>query len=174
MYNPMKILKVIGVAVSLSLLVYIMVCFFTKGDYTISRNVTINTSLEKAFEEVILFENWTRWSPWQETDNTIVNTYFGTPGEPGSGMSWTSKKSGNGKQIVTAVEPGKLIKSEVFFEDYSPLYAQFEFEEKEGAVSVTWSASGHQNFWGRPLTGLMEYFIGNDYERGLQNLKKLL
>lgn len=162
------LLKVLLILVAL----YLIVALFAPGDYRVERSQTIEASPEIVYDQIAYFENWEKWSPWEEKDSTLVNTLTGEDGTVGATQSWTGdpELSGKGKMTMTALEPGQMILYDLTFEDMNMTsHGGFIIKDTAEKTSVTWYDEGDIPFLFRPIAMFydMDAMIGADFERGL-------
>ena len=118
------------------------------------------------------------WSAWAASDPAGTTYVFEGP-ETGVGqtMHWSSEHPnvGSGTQEVVSIDPGRSIETRLDFG---------EMGRAEAALTVITNGKGSEVVWGfttdlgmNPIArwfGLMfDTWVGNDYEKGLENLKAL-
>ncbi len=144
-------------------------------DFAVERSIEINASPEAVFDEVNSLRKWDAWSPWIARDSSIENTYSGPELGVGATVTWTSEKSGDGKQTITLSERPTRIETTLDFGDMGQPNAHWTFEPSGEGVRVTWALTGSTS---GPLGGyfarMMDDWVGTDYEDGLARLKKVL
>ena len=120
---------------------------------------------------------WERWSPWQEIDPNMTQTYSGAETGVGQQMDWEGdKNAGSGRMTLVGDEPERV---DIDIEFIKPFKAKnrstFELAEIDGATHVTWNMTGKQGIFMKALFAVMrmEKSIGADFERGLAKLKSV-
>lgn len=173
----MKFLKILGGALLVLFLIGGAAVAFGPKKYDVNRSLVVNASLAKTYNLVQNYNNWTVWSPWQQKDPAVKNTYTGNPGQVGHSMTWVGdkEKSGEGTMIFTKVDSYKkldyLLCFKVPFEDTSKGY--FSFEPVDSLhTKVTWNMNGEVSAMMRVFTIVsnMDKMIGPDFEQGLKNI----
>lgn len=173
----MKILKIVlYILLGLGAML-VLLGLFGKKDYHIERSLEIDAPKELIYEQVRFFNNFSTWSPWAHLDPNMKASISGTDGDVGAVYQWSGNDDvGVGKQTITALQPGRIDIEVSFtepFESTSPTY--FIFEETGNNTRVTWAFDMRVAF---PWNGLamftdMDAGVGKDYERGLENLKRV-
>ena len=170
-------LKVICLLVVLAI-VAILVFALTKPDtFLVERTTTINASPEKVASLINDFHRWNDWSPWAKLDPDMKTTYSGPASGVGSVYEWEgNSKVGKGRMEILSVQPEKTsIKLDFLkpFEGHN--IADFVLEpEGSSATRVTWVMYGPLTFIPGKLMSVftsMDSMIGDDFQRGLANLK---
>ncbi len=141
----------------------------------LTRSTVIDAPLERVRSLIEDPHAWESWSPWQELDPAMQQTYSGAERGVGAKMVWAgNKKAGEGRMTVVTVEDNLV---EVDIEFIKPWAAQnrshFKLQPTEGGTAVAWSMSGEQNLMMKVMFKVfnMQKRIGADFERGLARLK---
>ena len=104
-----------------------------------------------------------------------MNTYTGPEAGVGATVTWTSEKSGDGKQTITRIARPTRIETALDFGDMGQPNAHCLFEPSGEGARVTWGLTGTTS---GPLGGyfaqMMDGWIGADYEDGLSRLKEVV
>ncbi|HEY3390750.1 MAG TPA: SRPBCC family protein [Prolixibacteraceae bacterium] len=177
----MKILKFLLIGVVAILALILVIALFTKKEYGVVREVTINKPKSVVFEYVKFLKNQENFSVWANKDPAMKKDYRGTDGTVGFVSSWESKMKdvGKGEQEIKKIIEGERIDYELrFFEPYASTDQAFiTFEGiSDTQTKVKWGFSGRMKY---PmnlflLTMDMEGMIGKDFQDGLNNLKAIL
>lgn len=163
----------------IGLIVVLAALGFALPDKThIERQTVINASPETVFALVSDFNQWSKWSPWDDYDPDMINTVTGSG--VGQKMSWQSKKTGNGSQAITALDPPSRMTTHLEFDGMGVADAVIALEPVAEGTRVTWSFDSNARagvaLWMQPLATYMGLFmdqmLGPDYEKGLASLKK--
>jgi uncharacterized protein YndB with AHSA1/START domain len=157
--------------------ILVVVGFLLPSSAHVERDIVINAPPEAIFPMVVNLKENNEWSPWNEQDPDMKQTYTGTDGEVGSKVEWESEhpKVGSGTQEVTAVEPNKRVDTHLGFGDHGTADAYFTFEPGDGGTKVTWGFDSDlgNNPIGRYFGLVMDGMIGPMYEKGLEKIKEL-
>jgi len=177
----MKALKIILYSIGGLALLYVILGLVGPKNYRVERSMVVNGSSDLVWNEIANFRNWPKWSPWEEKDPTVKNTYEGTDGTVGSIMKWEGDKdkTGTGQMVFSAMEPNKKIDYDlsfiVPFESASKGYFAFEPAENN-TTKITWVDEGDFSFGVRPMMLFMnmDKMMGPDFERGLFKIDSLV
>ncbi|MFH6998909.1 SRPBCC family protein [Flavobacterium sp. FlaQc-57] len=177
----MGIIKKILVVLILILAIVLIAAYFMPKNYAIEREITINKPVDTVFNYVKYLKNQNQFSVWANIDPKMKSTYKGTDGTVGSISAWESdvKEVGVGEQEITKITEGKRIEFALRFK--KPM------DDTAVGFMSTESVSGNQTKvkWG--ISGVIPYpmnimlpmmkmdqMIGNDLQKGLENLKDKL
>jgi carbon monoxide dehydrogenase subunit G len=170
-------LKWIGGLAVIAIVVVLILAAMKPSTFVVERSVTINATPEKITALINDFHNWNEWSPWAKLDPTMKTTYSGAPSGVGSVYEWEgNSKVGKGRMEMRVVQPSKTsIKLDFLkpFEGHNT--ADFVLQpEGSTATRVTWVMYGPLTFIPGKLMSVftsMDNMIGDDFQRGLANLK---
>ncbi len=154
---------------------------FTKKEYTIEREATINKPKFFVFNYIKQLKNQDNYSVWAKYDPNMKKEYKGVDGTVGFVAAWDSenKKAGKGEQEITNVVEGEKIDTNLHFikpfEGRCSAYMTTN-ATSENQTAVKWCFNGKMKY---PMNIMllfmnMEKAIGNDLTNGLSNLKTLL
>jgi len=151
---------------------------FLPRNVMVSRSVVIDAPPAIVWSYVSDLRRFNDWSAWARIDPEGTEYVFEGP-EIGVGqiMRWSSahENVGSGTQEVTAIDPGRSIETSLDFGEMGTAEANLTLTPNNGSTEVTW---GFRTDLGiNPVArwfGLFfDRWVGNDYEKGLANLKKL-
>lgn len=174
----MKALKVIlYILLGIVLLIGILTAI-APTDMRSERSIVIKAPKEVVWNNIVMFSNQHKWSPWDKRDPNIKITLEGVDGTVGAVNKWVGNDSvGSGEQTMKKIEPMSLIESELhFIEPWESIAnAFFHVSDTDGGVKVSWGFEGDM---ARPFNIMalfmdMDKSIGGDFEQGLANLKAL-
>lgn len=169
--------KLIGGLAVVAIAAILILAAMKPSTFIVERSVTINATPEKIAPLIDDFHNWNQWSPWAKMDPDMKTTYSGPPTGVGSVYEWEgNSKVGKGRMEMRVVNPLKTsIKLDFLkpFEGHNT--ADFVLEpEGNSATRVTWVMYGPLTFIPGKLMSVfttMDTIIGDDFQRGLANLK---
>lgn len=170
----MKILKILGLAILVILILGSVVGIFLPAKVHVERSIVIETEASMPFELVNDFKKWDIWSPWHKMDTAMVKTYGDPSAGKGGFYSWESNHSQVGKGSMKILE--SINNERIDFElNFSGAIANSSmiFETQGENTKVTWSFDGDAgwNLIGRYFNLLMDPWLGGDFENGLKDLK---
>lgn len=177
----MKILKKILFVILGIIILALVVALFTKKDYAVEREVTINKPTQEVFDFIKFVKNQDQYSVWNNIDPAMKKSYTGTDGTVGFIYAWDSANShaGKGEQEIVNIAEGEKIEMKLRFKE--PMQAEdnaYMITEPLGAdkTKVKWGFTGKMA-WPMNLMLLcmnMEEMIGKDLQGGLDKLKTIL
>ena len=169
-------LKLIGGLAVAAIAVILILAATKPSTFIVERSVTINATPEKIAPLINDFHNWDTWSPWAKMDPAMKTTYSGAPSGVGSIYEWErNSKVGKGRMELTSIQPTKTsIKLDFLkpFEGHNK--ADFVLMPEGSATRITWVIYGPLTFIPGKLISVfttMDSMIGDDFQRGLANLK---
>ncbi len=152
--------------------------FVLPQTYRVERSIVIHAPAAAIFPRVANLREWKDWTVWHERDPEIRNTYSPEQLVVGAWSAWQSKKEGDGKATVTALQAPHRAVYRLEFPDFGTVSTgTFQLvAEGAGATRVVWSDEGDLGF--NPLNrwfGLfLDGMVGPDFEAGLAKLKRTI
>ena len=168
------------VAITLVILIgAILIYASTRPDsFRIERSITIQSTPEKIFPLINDFHQWESWSPWEGIDPQITRIYSGAQEAKGAIYDWSGNKNiGRGRMEITeSVPPSRITIKQYFITPFEAHNAvDFVLTPQGNTTLVTQAMYGPSPFISK-LMGLffsMEKMVGEKYEEGLTNLKRM-
>ncbi|MDA0836297.1 MAG: SRPBCC family protein [Planctomycetota bacterium] len=159
-------------------LLFVIIGLFLPGESRVFRTIVIKAEPTRVMPHITSFKNWLAWMPWnEEMDPTIEVKREGPESGVGAIHTWTSKKSGNGKLKIVAVEGNTSMGYHCWFDgSATPSLGSFDLEANEEGTKVAWSFTvpwGHNPFM-RYIGLLMSGMLEKDFDRGLAKLKQVV
>src|SRR5665648_1132211 len=113
----MNILKFVLIGIISLIVLLLIVALFTKKEYGVIREVTINKPKLVVFYYVKLLKNQENFSVWANKDPQMKKDYRGSDGTVGFVSAWDSKMKdvGKGEQETKKVTDGERIDYELRF-----------------------------------------------------------
>jgi len=128
------------------------------------------------FAHINDFHEWAKWSPWEKMDTDLKKTFSGPRAGVGSVYSWVGKKTGEGTMTIQEVSPQRTaIQLELTKPMAATNLAEFIATPAGNGVTLSWVMSGRNTAMGKVfgMVMSMDKMIGNDFERGLADLKAI-
>lgn len=177
----MGIIKKILIALILIIAIVLIAAYIMPKNYAVEREITINKPADSVFNYVRSLKNQNEFSVWANIDPKMKSTYSGTDGAVGSKSAWESdvKEVGVGEQEITKITEGKRIDFALRFkkpmEDTAVGYMSTE-SITENQTKVKWGINGVIPYPMNIMLPMMKMdnMIGNDLQKGLENLKSTL
>jgi uncharacterized protein YndB with AHSA1/START domain len=170
------VLSVLGVFALL-----LVLALFVRKAYSVNRVIAIARPAEEVFEYVKYLKNQDNFSKWASMDENMKKSYKGTDGLVGFVSAWESKNKnvGKGEQEITRIVEGIRIEYEIRFikpiAGIAHAYLTTEMVSNSETI-VRWGFDSSMKY---PMNLMllfmnMDKMIGNDFEIGLNKLKKIL
>ena len=177
----MKLLKRLFYWLVFLVLLALFVALFLPTDFKVERSAMVNQPRDTVFNYVKYLKNQEIYGVWWKADPKMKKEYTGTDGQPGFIATWSSKIKdvGAGQQKILALEQGKRIDLELqFFEPFESTNKSFISTQQieTNTTRVSWGISGQMPYPSNLMTLFMdmEEMLGQDLEKGLKNLKRVL
>ena len=157
----------------------VLVMAATKPDnFRMQRSLTINAPADVIYGHIDDFHKWREWSPWEQLDPDLKRSYSGEAHGVGAVYDWESTgKAGQGRMTIReAAASHRLLINLDFVKPFPATNsAEFLLQPQGGSTVVTWAMFGPSPFMSKLMSTVMNMddLIGKDFERGLQNLKRL-
>jgi uncharacterized membrane protein len=177
----MKIIKNMAIIIAIIIAIPLLIALFTAKDVSVVREITINRPQHEVYDYAKYLKNQDNFSKWSKMDPDMHKEYKGTDGEVGFVSFWKSENPevGSGEQEILAIQEGKRIDYALrFFKPFKSndkAYMEFEpLNEKE--TLVRWGYEGHMAYPKNAMLLVMdmEKMVGDDFQTGLENLKRIL
>jgi len=175
----MIFIKRLLVILILFISIVLIAAYFMPKEYSVEREITINKPADSIFKYVRSLKNQNEFSVWANRDPKIRITYKGTDGAVGAVSSWKSnvKEVGVGEQEITKITENRRLDFALRFkkpmEDTAVGFMSTE-PVSENQTIVKWGISGVIPYPTNIMLPMlkMDQMIGNDLQKGLENLKE--
>jgi hypothetical protein len=179
--TPMSILLTIISIVAAIIVLILIIALFTKNEYAIEQDETINQPSEKVFNYIKFLRNQDYYSKWVMMDPNARKGYTGTDGTAGFIAWWDSddKNVGKGQQEIKKITDAKQMDLEIRFEkpfkSVAPAYIATD-RISDSSTRVRWGFSGKMNY---PMNAMLLFvnipeMLKKDLKISLTNLKNIL
>ena len=173
-------MKIFLLVILVLAIILIALYLIAPKSYRVVRQVVIDKPNEVVFAYIRSLKAQNDWSVWSQMDPNVVNTYTGIDGQVGFVSAWEGNKAvGKGEQEIMKITEGSRVELELRF--VKPFKSQAQVYIATSAISlnqteVEWGMTGTMPF---PMNlfllfSNMDKSIGNDFEKGLSNLKDIL
>lgn len=158
-------------------LLILIIALFTKKDYTIEREISINQPDSVVYDYLRFFKNHRNFNAWFLKDPNMKISSKNIDGEIGYVFSYEGNKDlGSGEQELIGLQKNKKVDIELrFLKPFkSTSKTPFEMEAVGNSqAKVKWTMKGKMNY---PLNFALLFFnmdslLGNDVQKSLENLK---
>ena len=172
----MRVLLYAVATLAVLLVVFLIVASRQPDTFRIERAAMVAAPPATMFAQVDDLHNWRNWSPWQEVDPNMTQTYMGPRSGAGASMAWSgNRKAGQGRMTVVESHPSDLVRIRLEFVKpfASSSESEFTFLRGSDQTLVTWVMTGQNNlmFKSMHMVMNMDKMLGGDFERGLAKLK---
>jgi len=144
--------------------------------YTVQRRRTMAAPADRIFLLVSNFQQWTRWSPWEELDPKLERAYSGAESGVGATYAWSgNRKAGAGSMEITDLATPTALGLRLSF--LKPFKAEnridFDLRPEGDGTRVTWRLTGDATGVTKAFArfGMFDRWVGKDFEKGLARLR---
>ena len=174
---------ILGIIIAFAgiIVLILLIALFLKKDYSVGKEVVINKSKKIVFEYLKLLKNQNKFSVWGSMDPNMKTDFKGTDGTEGFVSAWDSdvKNVGKGEQEILKIVDGERLDYEIRFikpfKSTSWAYITTSLLPDDKTL-VHWGFTGEMKYPSNIMLLFMnmEKMVGNDLDKGLQNLKIIL
>jgi hypothetical protein len=176
----LEIIVIIAAVIAIAIVIVLILASTKPATFSIRRSAVMQAPAEAVFPLINNFQQWAKWSPWENKDPAMKRDYSGAESGNGAVYAWDGNKNvGSGRmEILDASSPSKItIKLDFFkpFEGHNTAEFTFVPERDASATNVIWVMQGPSSFVSKVMQVFMDLdkMIGKDFEAGLANLKTL-
>jgi hypothetical protein len=177
----MNILIGILVALAIIVVLLLLIGFFLRNGYSVSRDIIIKKPKDMVFAYLKILKNQNKFSFWGSMDPEMRTEFKGTDGTEGFVSAWDSdvKNVGKGEQEILKIVEGERIDYEIrFLKPFKSTSWAFITTSSinENQTRVHWAFDGKMKYPSNLMLLFlnMEKIVGNDLSKGLGNLKAIL
>lgn len=171
----LKTIALATVALTAGVLLYAA----TRPDsFRVERSTRIEAPADNIFPLVNDLRVWNGWSPYDAKDPAMQRTFSGPASGPGAVYAWSGNRDvGQGRmEILAATPPSQATIQLDFIQPFQARNtAEFTLRPEGTGTKVTWALHGPSPYISK-LMGLvfnLDHMVGNDFEVGLANLKRV-
>lgn len=171
--TPVRIAGIVLGGVAAIILGVLAIGFILPSEWSVERTALIAAPPEEIFPHLEAAGAWTAWTPSPETGVEL----FGPATGEGSGRRWDDPGYGQGEFVIRELVPPREIRYEVQVEGGAiRIDGHLRLEPLREGTYVVWQERG--DFGWNPLlgflTGRMDELQGDQLERSLRNLKRVV
>ncbi len=158
------------------IVIILIVASAMPSKYNIEKNIIVQKPVTTVMKYVGDLNVYSTWNPWQQMEKDAKKTITGTPLTQGHAYAWEGKKIGKGLLTLSSTDERHIHFNLEFLKPWKSnakdnwLFEQWGNDE----TKVTWQNSGELPW---PVARLLGPSIiknlNHQFEKGLQNLKKL-
>jgi uncharacterized protein YndB with AHSA1/START domain len=167
-----KFLKVFAVL----LLLFVVGGLLLDNEFEVKREVVIDAPVEVVHAYVNDLEQWQKWSPWQQLDQTVVTTVGDITQGVGASQTWTDQNGGGSLKLTHASVTEGIQYDLKFAGDDTVFISKMAYDVQGSKTKVSWSMSGKMQpiIIGNYFAQLMDTLVGDSFALGLNNLKQVV
>lgn len=161
------------------IVILVAVASFQSDEMKVTRSAVIPATPDAIYAVVNDFSKWMSWSPWTGLDPEMKHRLEGPTQGVGAKFHWEGNmECGAGTSNLTASKLNEFVHMRI--DMTSPMEGstevQFTFVPEGAGTKVTWAMQGKKPFIGKIMGLFMdcEKMCGNDFEKGLANLAKVV
>ena len=171
----MGILKYIALLFLLFLLGSSVYIATQSAKYNVTRSKVIKNPRTVVFTYLNDYRNWETFVEWIKDDKSIKINYPELTIGAGASCTWTSDKS-NGNLTTFSITENERI-AQKMIRNKEEAIISWKLKDTVGGTKVTWSGKGKLDFKSKVIAffnGGINSYIGDSYEKSLENLNKTL
>jgi len=177
----MNILMIILTVIAILIALLLILALFTKKEYTIEREITINKPKQEVFNFIKYLKNQDNYNKWVMMDLNAKKQNKGTDGTVGFVSAWDSenKRVGKGEEEIKKITEGERIDLEIRF--IKPFEGKADTHMTtvpvaQNQTKIKWDFSSGMKY---PMNIMLLFMdipgmLGKDLETSLTNLKSVL
>lgn len=170
-----QVIKLVGIGVLAATLVVAIGGLLLPSEYTVQREVIIQTTPERIHEFANDLETWPQWTPWFKDDPSLQVTLGTVTRGVGANQQWEAKKGG-GELTITRSDPNWGVAYNMNLSKGRPQsHCTMRYERMADSTRVVMEVNGDMgwNLMGRYFNLLMDPMVGPLFDDGLTKLKMI-
>ena len=176
----LEIVAIVAGVLAVAIAVVLIRASMKPDSFTVRRSAMMQAPAERIFPLINDFQQWTKWSPWENRDPAMKRSFGGPESGKGAVYAWDGNRNvGSGRMEILDASPSSkiVIKLDFLkpFEAHNTAEFTFAPERDASATSVIWVMHGRSSFMSKVMQVFMNFdaMIGRDFEAGLANLKRI-
>lgn len=153
--------------------------FFLPDRLLVERSIELKQTPAEVFPLLNGFQHYNEWSPWH--DESMQYLHSGPERGRGAVLEWQSAHRGEGRLEIIESVAWEKITTRMDFTDSGEVFSRFLFQRSNAGTTLRWQyevdLSSIDNplyrYAGRYLALMMDDWIAEDYDRGLQRIQQL-
>jgi uncharacterized protein YndB with AHSA1/START domain len=139
----LEIIAIVAIVIAVAIVAVLVLASAKPDSFTVQRSAVMQAPAERIFPLINDFQQWAKWSPWENRDPAMTRNFSGAARGKGAVYAWDGNKNvGSGRmEILDASEPSKItIKLDFFkpFEGHNTAEFTFAPERDASATNVIW------------------------------------
>ncbi|MEO0385285.1 MAG: SRPBCC family protein [Pseudomonadota bacterium] len=142
---------------------------------TVERSAVIEATPDAIYPLLTSSAGFQTFNPYKDADPNLQITFDGPAEGIGAAFAF-SGKDGQGTQTITHLEPNSSVTMQIDLGSMGQPVQTFTLEPVNGGTRVIWSVESQfgLNPIGRVFGLFLDSMLGETYERGLQNLSRVI
>ncbi len=174
----LEVIVVIAVVLAIVIAIVLILAATKPDSFSVERAIDIGAPADRVFPLINDFHQWVSWSPWENKDPALKRSYEGPASGKGAVYGWEGNKNvGSGRmEILESQAPSKILIKLDFLKPFEAHNtAEFTMLPQGAGTRLVWVMRGPAPFISKLMQVFMNFdrMIGQDFETGLANLKKL-
>jgi polyketide cyclase/dehydrase/lipid transport protein len=174
----MKVFKRVLLGLVTIVAILAVISLFLPKDVAVERSITMRGGASDVFPYVNNLKKFQEWSPWAVFEPDLELTFSGPEDGVGAKAAWDSDNPnvGTGSQEIIESRQDEYVKVALDFGDEGEGMSYFRILSEENRTRVVWGFQidvGY-NPIARYMGLMMDTWIGNIYQDGLERLKLLI
>lgn len=176
----LEIIAIVAGVLAIAIAAVLILASMKPDSFTVRRSAVMQAPAERIFPWINDFQQWTKWSPWENRDPAMKRSFGGPESGKGAIYAWDGNRNvGSGRMEILDASPSSkiVIKLDFLkpFEAHNTAEFTFAPERDASATNVIWVMQGPSSFMSKVMQVFMNFdaMIGRDFEVGLANLKTL-
>ena len=174
----LKTFAIIGLVLAVAVIGTLIYASMTQPDrFRIQRAIHINAPAEAMHAILSDLRRGAEWSPFERQDPNLKRTFTGPDTGVGSALEWEGTAGvGAGKLTIADASPTKIVLN---LDMRKPMeghnIVEFDLKPEGTSTNVAWSMHGPMPLIAKVMYTFMnmERSLGNEFEKGLRDLKAL-
>ena len=152
-----------------------LIALFLPSQTNVRRGITIDASRATVFALINDFHQVNKWSHWLEDDPNARTAYSGPRRGVGARFAWDGNIVGKGSQTISESVPFERVVMALEFDDRGNATTVFELSETDEGTLLesTFNMDIGFDLVARYVGLIVSGVIGENHEKGLENLKSL-
>lgn len=168
-------LKKVFITIGIIVFITLVTPVFLSSHFSMSRSIEIHAPVGTVFSRLTSLSEYNKWNPFPEGDPANQTSVSGDG--VGSFLSWRGDKTGEGKMTLVNIEPNKKIAVKMEF--YKPMSGEgmvhwITNSKGDATTEMVWTFEQDLSYFNRYFGLIMDAMMGNHFEKGLVNYKKLV
>ncbi len=170
----MKIFRILLISFGIFFFLLFTIPLILPTSSYVEKSIVIHKPIDDVFDYALDLHNYQQWSSWTHLDKTAKFEVIADSTGFTHKIQWTGDTLGDGYLVRRRIVRDSIIVSDMIL--IKPWDSKavdiMKFEPTLDGVKVSWANKMQMDYpFGRYMGLVMESFLGDDYQKGLQKLK---